>query len=128
MRRKPHRFLAYTLTEVLFMTAVLAIILAVAVPKLSSSNDTAQTTTCIANLATINAAKQQWAVDFQKPGTAAPNRSDIYGAKLYIKVEPVCPAGGSYSFQAISLKPTCSIPAHSPVTPVSPTSRPAVQF
>ena len=94
------------------MTAVLAIILAVVLPRLSDSSDTAKNTTCIANLTTINAAKQQWAVDYKKAPTVAPNKSDIYGVKLYIKAEPVCPAGGSYSFQAISLKPVCTVAGH----------------
>ena len=103
---------AFTLVEVMFMTAVVAITLAVAVPKLSDSNTTAQTTTCIVNLNAIYAAKQQWAVDYKKPSTVAPNRSDIYGAVLYIKVEPVCPAGGTYSFLAVSQKPVCSVAGH----------------
>ena len=95
------------------MTAVLAFALAVALPKFSNSTATAQATTCIANLTALNAAKQQWALDNKKPPTVAPNRSDIYGVKLYLKAPPVCPAGGSYSFHAISRKPVCSFAGHS---------------
>ncbi len=109
MKRQPS---AFTLIEVLFMTAVLAITIAVVLPRLSHSTEEAEAKTCIANLTAISAAKQQWALDFKKPPTVAPNKSDIYGANLYIKAEPACGGGGVYSFQAISQRPQCTISGH----------------
>jgi DNA repair exonuclease SbcCD ATPase subunit len=71
----------------------------------------AQRRACINNLNRIYAAKQQWALENNKPDDAVPTVADLLP---YFKdgVFPSCPAGGLYSINAVSVPPTCSIPGH----------------
>lgn len=66
---------------------------------------------CISNLREIQAAKQQWASDNDKPANAVPTEQDLLP---YFKngVFPVCPSGGTYTIGAVDEAPTCSVPGH----------------
>lgn len=66
---------------------------------------------CINNLRQIDAAKQQWALENNKPAIATPTVADLLP---YFKdgVFPVCPAGGIYTIGAVGELPACSIPGH----------------
>ena len=66
---------------------------------------------CINNLRQIDAAKQQWALEKAKSATDVPTAEDLLP---YFKdgIFPVCPDGGTYSINAISDLPTCSIQGH----------------
>jgi hypothetical protein len=66
---------------------------------------------CIANLKLIDAAKLQWALEFNKTEDAIPTKQDLLP---YFKdgVFPACPSGGTYTINAVALAPTCSIPGH----------------
>jgi chromosome segregation ATPase len=66
---------------------------------------------CINNLRQIDAAKQQWALEKNKPDTAIPTAQDLLP---YFKngAFPVCPSGGTYIINAIGFLPACSIPGH----------------
>jgi hypothetical protein len=71
----------------------------------------ANASACINNLHAINAAKQLWALDKQKNNTDVPTAQDLLP---YFKdgTFPVCPDGGTYSINALSEAPTCTIPGH----------------
>jgi len=74
----------------------------------------AERNACINNLRQIDAAKNQWALENNKPATAVPTEQDI---APYIKLDangniPVCPSGGTYTINAVGIPPTCSIPGH----------------
>ena len=69
---------------------------------------------CINLLRQIDAAKNQWALETGKTGDAIPTERDI---APYIKLDadgniPKCPAGGTRTFNAVSVTPTCSIAGH----------------
>ena len=69
---------------------------------------------CALNLLKIDAAKQQWALETEKGPKVKPTSEDLLpflgmGTKA---VFLVCPAGGTYSINAIDTKPTCSIAEH----------------
>ena len=69
---------------------------------------------CINNLRQIDAAKNQWALEKGKKGDAVPTAEDI---APYIRLDadgniPKCPAGGSYTLNAVNVAPTCSIDGH----------------
>ena len=66
---------------------------------------------CINNLRQIDGAKQQWALEKNKPADAAPPAQDLLP---YLKdgVFPSCPGGGLYSINTVGELPTCSIPGH----------------
>jgi hypothetical protein len=66
---------------------------------------------CINNLHQINGAKQQWALEHDKPATAKPEVWDVvpyFRNPAMIK----CPSGGQYNFGAVIVSPTCSIQGH----------------
>jgi hypothetical protein len=71
----------------------------------------AQAAACINNLRMIDGAKQQWALEHQKPAASLPSAADI---APYLKGNalPVCPAGGVYTLNPVSLMPICNIPGH----------------
>jgi hypothetical protein len=65
---------------------------------------------CINQLRQLDGAKQQWALENRKAASDIPTEKDI---SAYLKDGiPKCPAGGSYTINAVELVPTCSIPGH----------------
>jgi uncharacterized protein (DUF3084 family) len=68
------------------------------------------TTACINNLRQLDGAKQQWALENNKTATAVPQMSDL--APYLRNASLVCPAGGSYTLNAVNTVPTCSQPGH----------------
>jgi septal ring factor EnvC (AmiA/AmiB activator) len=67
---------------------------------------------CINNLRQIDAAKNEWALENNKPAGTILSEQDISEiCAEYIKggVVPVCPSGGTYSFNAIGEPPSCSV-------------------
>ena len=66
---------------------------------------------CINNLRLIDQAKQQWALDKGKDATDVPSAQDLVP---YFRdgTLPACPDGGTYTLNAVSVLPTCSIPGH----------------
>ena len=71
----------------------------------------AQLETCLNNLRLIEAAKQQWALDNSKTDDDIPTVLELLP---YFRddVFPACPAGGTYTINAVGVLPTCSIPGH----------------
>ena len=66
---------------------------------------------CINNLRLIDGAKQQWALEHQKPAGALLTAADL---TPYVKSNalPVCPGGGVYTLNPVGLAPICNIPGH----------------
>jgi hypothetical protein len=75
------------------------------------SPEQANLNACISNLRQIDGAKQQWALERQKAGSALMTQADLLP---YFKgnVMPACPAGGVYSLNPVSIPPICNIPGH----------------
>jgi competence protein ComGC len=105
---------AFTIVEIVVVVGLVAMVLALAVPNLFKSRDEAQVKACIASLKAIDTAKQQWAVDKRKGHASIPTDEDLFGAGLYISVKPSCPSGGTYSLNAVNMRPACSISGHAP--------------
>ena len=70
-----------------------------------------QAMACISNLRIMDGAKQMWALEKQKPSGALMTAADL-APYLRSNTLPVCPAGGVYTLNPISLAPICSIPGH----------------
>jgi hypothetical protein len=66
---------------------------------------------CINNLRQIDGAKQQFALENQKPAGALVSTDDL-APYLPNKTVPACPAGGVYTLNPIGLNPICNIPGH----------------
>jgi hypothetical protein len=66
---------------------------------------------CINILREIDAAKQQWALEKNKPANAIPTAQDLLP---YFKdgIFPACPSGGTYVLNAVGELPSCSVPGH----------------
>lgn len=97
----------FTLVEIMIVVAIIGLIATAAIPSLMKARKSAQKTTCINNLRTINGAKSVWALENKKGDADVPTEADL---ALQNKLE--CPAGGTYNFGAVSAPPTCSIPEH----------------
>jgi chromosome segregation ATPase len=78
----------------------------------AANTEQAQATICINNLRTIDGAKQQWALEKQKPSGALLTAADI-SPYLKSNTVPVCPAGGVYTLNPVGVAPICNIPGHS---------------
>lgn len=70
-----------------------------------------QANVCINNLRLIDGAKQQWALEKQKPAGALLTAADL---APYLKTNtlPTCPAGGVYTLNPVGFGPLCNIPGH----------------
>ncbi len=71
----------------------------------------AQFNACVNNLQQIDAAKQQWAMENDKADDAIPTALELL-PYLPDAVFPTCPAGGTYTINAVGVSPTCSIRGH----------------
>ena len=78
---------------------------------LRTQNQQAQANACIVILRQIDAVKKQWAQDRGKPVGAIPGPGDL-SPYFPNGTNPVCPAGGTYTFGPVGLPPTCSVHGH----------------
>jgi len=99
----------FTLVEIMIVVLIIGILLAIAVPNFIRARESARAKSCVANLKSINGAKEQWAMVNKKTATDTPTVDDLYGVDKFIKTEPSCPSGGSYTLAAVSTVPSCSI-------------------
>ena len=84
----------------------------IAIPNFVEARAASQRSACIANLKQIDEAKAKWAMENKKSRADTPTTADLYGPTKYIRDEPSCPASGTYSINAVGLKPTCTISGH----------------
>lgn len=96
----------------LVLTPIIGLLAAIAVPNFVKARNAAMVNACIANLKTIDSAKAVWALENRKPEGELPAETDLIGPGKYLREQPACPAGGSYSFNPAGAKPTCSMPGH----------------
>jgi hypothetical protein len=102
---------SYASAILLPAVALPGMLAAIAVPNFEKARATSQQNACINNLRMISAAKNEWALEKSKAQTDVPTWDDLQ-PYLPGKVPLVCPAGGTYSLNAVSDPPTCSIPGH----------------
>jgi general secretion pathway protein G len=91
---------------------IIGLLAAIAIPNFVKARTTAQMNACVTNLRQIESAKQMWALEHKKETTDTPTAQEldpyIPGGFSHLK----CPAGGTYTINAVSEKPACSIPNH----------------
>lgn len=102
----------FTLVELMIVVAIIGLLVSVAIPNFIKMRATAQSKTCVANLRTMDHAKQTWALENRKGNGVAVTPADIIGASLYLKEMPQCPAGGIYDLTTVGMPPTCPITGH----------------
>jgi len=113
MQLKTSRRSAFTLVEIMIVVAIIGLLAAIAIPNFIKARELSQKSACIANLKQIDGAKNTWALENKKVGTDQPQDSDLFGATLYIREKPECPANGTYTLGTVAAKPTCTIAGHS---------------
>lgn len=100
----------FTLVEIMIVVAIIGLLAAVAIPNFMRARERAQTNACIANLKQIDGAKTLWALDEGAASSDTVDWDDIVTA--YIKVQPSCPAGGTYTLGTVAEEPTCDVSGH----------------
>ena len=101
----------FTLVEIMIVVAIIGLLAAIAIPNFVKARGTAQKNACINNLRQIDGAKEQWALETkQAPGAA----DDDAAINQYIKgnATPICPANGTYTYNAVDTPPACSLAAN----------------
>ncbi len=105
----------FTLVEIMIVVLIIGILMAIAVPNFIQARQTSRRNSCIANLKQIDSAKEQYAME-QKLDTGA----TVTWANLvttYIKSQPSCPGGGTYTIAVVGTNPSCSLAASGHVLP-----------
>ena len=87
------------------------LIAAIAVPNFVKARETSQQNACISNLRQIASAKDQWALENNKPENATPLNRDL-SSYFPNNTFPSCPKGGRYTVGKLSVPPKCSQPGH----------------
>lgn len=100
----------FTLVEIMIVVAIIGLLAAVAIPNFMRARERAQRNACIANLKQIDGGKTLWALDQSAPTGATVSWANLVTA--YIKKQPACPAGGSYTIGVIGTDPTCAVSGH----------------
>jgi hypothetical protein len=90
--------------------SVMMLLVAITVPYSGKARTPAMQKACIVNLRQIDAAKDRWALEHKKTQGEAMVDEEV---NLYLKnsQRPVCPSGGTYTYGAVGVDPTCSLGA-----------------
>jgi prepilin-type N-terminal cleavage/methylation domain-containing protein len=91
----------FTLVEIMIVVAIIGLLAAIAIPNFIKARQISQKNACIANLKQIDGAINTWALEKGKTSAAVAGDADIFGPTLYVKVKPICPANGTYTYRAV---------------------------
>ena len=106
----------FTLVEIMIVVAIIAILAAVAIPNFVKYRKTSQANACISNMKQLQTATEQWRMESSNNTT--PTMAALVGADNYIKITPICPAGGTYGAPTSDTDPwTCTKSADGHVLP-----------
>lgn len=103
--RRPRN--GFTLVEIMIVVLIIGVLLAVAVPQFMKSREGASARACQHNLKQILGAKERWAMENNRSATDTPDWPDL--APFFVRTEPKCPAGGSYTVGRMDQLPICDV-------------------
>ena len=87
--------------------ACIAVFLGWAVPAFIRAHSSC----CVCELEQIEGAKATWALEAKKVNSDSPADTELYGSTAYIRVQPSCPASGTYTVGNVDTRPACSLAA-----------------
>lgn len=101
----------FTLIEIMIVTSIIGIVVAIALPSWMRQRNLSQQRSCQENLSKLNGAKEQWAFETRQLPSAVPEMSDIYfsDGTGVLKTLPRCPTKGTYTLNAVAVEAVCSI-------------------
>lgn len=99
---------AFTLVEMMIVVLVIGILLGIAVPQWLHARENSRSKSCVSNLKRITDAKELFAQEAHKNSGDTCDMSDIWPDYLQGSSAPTCPAGGTYTVDAIGTDPTCT--------------------
>jgi prepilin-type N-terminal cleavage/methylation domain-containing protein len=97
----------FTLVEIMIVVAIIGILIAIAVPGFVKARTQSRAKACQENLTKIEGAVEQWALENNKKPVDCTDITTLVGADNYLKKNPICPSGGTYTLNAGV--PECSI-------------------
>jgi len=94
----------FTLVELMVVVLIIGILVAIAIPVFNAAKTNAQTKSCYANQRTVDGAARSYEAE---TGDLPADLDALTAAGGYLKAEPVCPAGGAYTYTAASGELSC---------------------
>ncbi len=112
----------FTLVEIMIVVAIIGILAAIAIPNFVRNRNQSQAKACISNMRQISTACENYLTENNLAPAAVEAINGgwndcVVGTDNYIKVLPVCSAGGTYTVvanQDTGVKVTCSKSGNTP--------------
>ena len=111
MKINTSRKAGFTLVEIMIVVAIIGLLAAIAIPNFVRARNSSQANACINNLRQVDAAIQQWALEYGKGDAANPatdTQSGLIATFIKGSVLPACPLAGTLVLPAtLTALPTC---------------------
>jgi prepilin-type N-terminal cleavage/methylation domain-containing protein len=113
--RHTKRKAGFTLVEIMIVILIIAVLVAIAVPNFMQARDSSRQSSCITNLKYIDSRKEQFAMEAKLNNGDPVTWANI--VPTYLKSQPSCAGGGTYTINVIGTNPTCSLSANGHIIP-----------